>query len=391
MWTDDMIYRLLDLKKKTSKTYKEMGEIITDEFGEKKTGEACKSAYKRYKDIGNSNDDMMANLRERRSAQKRSSKNAKQVRTVLDYLEEQQDLKEALDEMLKTVRFTKPKVPKKPRKDKKKRDMTTEHMLTDLHYGKLTDEFNYDVARQRMQKLSEVTLGEFDRYSKLYNIEQSIVFLGGDIIEGATIHGTESRMGSEAGNADQIKNAIYSLYEDYLVPVLSYGHKVKVVAISGNHDRDGQYKTYSNPGKENFTWVIYHTLKHLCKVAGFKNVEFVIPEGVYHIEEVYGSKVLYEHGDNIKGQTKNGYESHMAKRGVQNDCLIDFFRVGHIHERKEYGRGRIIVNPSLPGQDSYSEINGYSSEAAQTINYYVKTKRRSNPFYHSFCCYLGDE
>lgn len=389
MWNDDMIYRLLELKN-AGYTYEEISGDIQEEFEVRKTAEACRSAFKRYRDMGNSDDDMMANLRAKRSAQKRSSKNAKEVRVVLDYLEQQQELKDELQEMLKSVKFTKPKVGKKPKKDKKKRDMTTEHMLTDLHYGKLTNEFNYDVARQRMSKLAEVTLGEFDRYSQLYNIEKSIVFLGGDIIEGATIHGTESRMGSESGNADQIKNSIISLYEDYLVPVLSYGHKVKVVAIGGNHDRDGMNKTYSNPGKEGFTWTIYHTLKHLCKVAGFKNVEFVIPEGVYHIEDVYGSKVLYEHGDNVKGHTKTAYESHMAKRGVQQDCLIDFFRLGHIHERKEYGRGRIIVNPSLPGQDSYSEVNGYSSEAAQTINYYVKTSRRSNPFYHSFCVYLGE-
>ena len=228
-------------------------------------------------------------------------------------------------------------------------------------------------------------------YSKSYTIEKSIVYLGGDIIEGATIHGTESRMCSESGNPDQIKNAVISIYEDYLVPILNYGHNVKVIAICGNHDRDGKYKTYNDPGIESFSWIIYHMLEQLCLKSGATNVEFVIPKGIYHIEKLYNSNILYEHGDHVKGNSKQAYESHMAKRGVQAGVLIDFIRVGHYHERAEYGRGRIIINPSLAGQDSYADVNGYNTEAAQTINYYIKTDKRSNPFYHSFCVYLDDE
>ena len=389
-WTDELIMILNSLVEVEDLTWTETSEYLNENYAIETSANSCRKAYYRYKDVEFSDEDFLKNAISARVAKKRAGIELKKNNILLDQLQIQNDFLSEFNKMIKGVKFTKPK-PKKKTKSKKKKNMTTEHMISDLHYGKATDSFNYAVARERMSKLAEVTIEEFDRYSKNFNVEQSVIFLGGDIIEGATIHGVESRMCSEAGNADQIKNAIISLYEDYLVPIINYGHKIKIVAVCGNHDRDGKDKTYNKPGKESFTWTIYHTLAQLCKVSGAKNVEFVIPEGIFHIENIYGSNVLYEHGDHVKGRSKQAYESHMAKRGVQNDVLIDFLRMGHFHERCEYGRGRIIINPSLAGQDSYSEIHGFNSEAAQTINYYVETKKRANPFYHSFCVYLDEE
>lgn len=389
-WTEKQIKFVLDLHKE-GYSRSEIAQDFNEEFGTKRTGNSIKHCIDTYQDYNVVKEAHIDSIRSLHSARKSRSKVARENKVILDHLEIQDDIKQALDEMFKTVKFTKPKISKKPSRSKKKKDMTIEHMLTDLHYGKLSETFNFEVARERMSRLAKHTIEEINRYSKTYNIDRSILFLGGDIIEGATIHGTESRMASESGNSEQITQAIVSLYEDYIVPVSSYGHKIKVIAVPGNHDRDGKDKTYQKPGKEAFTWIIYKTLEQLCKAANIKNIEFVITESIYHIEDIYGSKVLYEHGDHVKGTSKTAIQTHMGKRGVQNDTLIDFIRLGHYHERIEFGRGRIIMNPSLAGQDSYAEINGYDTEAAQTINYYIKTEKRKNPFYHSFCCYLDDE
>ena len=389
-WTEKEIKFVLE-KHNEGFSRSEITESYNEEFGTRRTTNSIQHCILTYKDYELAEEAHIDSLKRLHSTRKAKSKVAKENKAILDYIEQSENLKQSLEELFGNIKFTKAKSIKKPKKTRSKKNMTTEHMLTDLHYGKLTDDFNYEVARKRVSDLAKHTINEFDRYSKTYDIEKSIVFLGGDIIEGSTIHGVESRMASEAGNADQIANAILSLYEDYIVPIASYGHEIKVVAVPGNHDRDGKDKTYNKTGKEAFTWVIYKTLEHLCKVGGFKNVKFVITEGVYHIEDIYGSKVLYEHGDFIKGTSKAAIETHMSKRGIQNDTLINFIRIGHFHERIEYGRGKIIINPSLAGQDSYAEINGYNTEAAQTINYYIKTDKRDNPFYHSFCVYLDKE
>ena len=98
-------------------------------------------------------------------------------------------------------------------------------------------------------------------------------------------------------------------------------------------------------------------------------------EGIYCTLDLYGDTVLYEHMDYVKGGvTRNSCEAHLAKRNKQVGKLITYLRGGHYHEHIAYGRGRVIINGSVPGQDSYAEINGYDSEAVQVINYYVETK-----------------
>jgi hypothetical protein len=113
-------------------------------------------------------------------------------------------------------------------------------------------------------------------------------------------------------------------------------------------------------------------------------VKFEITQGAYLIHKIYNNTCLYEHGDNCKSNAKKSLEGLMEARGRQNNTTIDFLRLGHFHEYACYDRGRIIVNESLAGQDSYSEVSGYNSKAGQTINFYVATKKRANSFFYSF-------
>ena len=198
----------------------------------------------------------------------------------------------------------------------------------------------------------------------------------------------ESAKGSEFGNSRQVQEAIISIFEDIIVPIASLGVKVHVPSVTGNHDRTEHSKTYHNPGEENLTYIIYKTVEYLTKQAGFKNVTFDIPKGPYATVDIYGNIALYEHYDNSKGNTRNALEALMMKRQMQVKDVISFMRGGHFHEATMYGRGKIIVNGSVPGQDSYANVLGFDSEATQTINYYVETKTRPTSFFSTFPVYL---
>ena len=76
------------------------------------------------------------------------------------------------------------------------------------------------------------------------------------------------------------------------------------------------------------------------------------------------------------------------KRQTQIGKVVHFYRFGHFHERVEYGQGRAMCNGSVPGQDSYAEGKGFCSEAMQTLNYYIETKKRNTCFFRSFPIYL---
>lgn len=263
--------------------------------------------------------------------------------------------------------------------------MTMELMLSDIHYGKKTPTFNLKVCRERMQKLTEVFLKEKVRKEKEgYNVERVIIALIGDLIESYTMHGLESAVGCEFGNAQQVQAAITSLYHDVLLPIAKTGVKIDVPAVTGNHDRSEHSRTMNDPGLNNLTWIIYKSLEEMCALSGLKNVKFDIATGSYVILDIYKNKALYEHGDNTKGNSKKAFETLMEQRGRQNNVSLDFGRFGHWHEFVCFDRGRIIVNESVCGQDSYAKVKGYNSHAGQTINFYVETKNRPNSFYYSF-------
>jgi hypothetical protein len=377
-WKDVEISRLIKLRQEGN-TWQELTK-----FFPKYTANALRKAYYRYEGLETSADPVVESLKVAQRANKQKALIIKENKQVISYLEKRQDLLTEIRDLIQSVKFTKPIIVK-PKLDKKKRKMTMEVMLTDLHYGKKSKTFNTEVAKKRMKKFGEVVLSEHKRYSELYNVERIITFLGGDIIENSDFHGMESRRASEYGNSEQVVVAVRSLFQDYFIPIASTGKEITVIATTGNHDRTGPESTYQDPGKENLTWIIYKMLEDLCRLAGFKNIKFIIPDGVFHVEEIYGSPVLYEHGDHIKGGTaRKSCEAHLAKRSKQVGKLIRFLRMGHFHEATSFGRGRVIVNASLPGQDGYSEINGYDSEASQTINYYIETDDRPDPFYHSF-------
>ncbi len=293
----------------------------------------------------------------------------------------------AIKEAIQSIKIEKLSIPKL-KKDHKKRKMTLELMLSDIHYGKKTKTFNLDVCRARMKQLISVLLQEIEDNNKLYNVEKVIVALLGDIIESYTMHGIESSLGCEFGNAKQMHSAIESLYKDVMIPIAATGLQIEVPCVTGNHDRTEHSRTFNDPGLNNMTWVIYNSLKDLCEASGMTNVKFHIPTESYVVLDIYNNQCLYEHGDNTKANTKNAFEALLNNRSKQVGKVIDFARFGHYHEFACYDRGRIIVNESVCGQDSYANVLGHNSTAGQTINYYIETTERPTCFYKSFPVWL---
>jgi len=371
-------------------TWDEVAEAFNKQFKLEKSADTLRKAYGAYKDFDLDTSEMIDNIRSAHKSKKVKAQVAKENRALLEYMDNLENTVEAVEGaikgILKAEKAKKAKIPK-PAKNKK-RNMTMEIMLTDIHYGKKTKDVDLSVIRKRVKKLTTVALEEADRYDKLYNMERFIVFLGGDIIENADFHGKESQRSSEFGNNQQKQEAIQSLYLDVLKPLALTGKKIEVIAVTGNHDRPDEHKTFNDPGLENHTWVIYKALELLCSEMGYTNVSFDIPVGAYTHLDVYGSIVLYEHYDYIKGNSKQAFENHMAKRGRQLGKMVSYIRGGHYHEYTMFDRGRIIINASVVGSDSYSDINGYTTTACQCINYYIETDSRPDSFYHSFPVYL---
>lgn len=391
VFTERQLYHIAELKLE-GLTFKEIAKKINKKYDLDVTADICSGQFTRHKDSLeiSDHDYELGYLKGRRRQMKTSAVNAKENRTIIDNLVKQEDMLTQIAKLVDKINSKEkiwiPNLKKSPGKKK----MTMELMLSDLHYGKLTETFNLKVARERMREVTTRVLKEIERYQKEFNVERLIVALIGDIIESATMHGVESMRGCEFDNARQMFEAINSILEDCLIPLAKTGMTIHIPAVTGNHDRTETHKTYHNAGETNLTYTIYKSLELFCQKMGLKNVTFEIPIGLYQLVEIYGDVVCYDHGDadGIKGGSKASFESRITNLQNQSGKIIKFYRCGHWHESFMFGRGRIIVNESLPGADSYSKAKGFNSHAGQTLNFYVETSERPDCFYQTFPIYL---
>lgn len=392
-WSDNEIAYIINLKDTTDLTWVEVTEKYNKKFRKDKNFEALKKCYQRYVNYFDSSDNHLRTLKSMHRTKKASGYAAKENKTILDKWVERDDLVETIQNTVKNISLQKYKVPKYASKSKAKKDMTLELLFSDVHYGKFIDsiEGNYvdnNIIRERVRKVADSVVKEIHRESKSFNVERLVLALIGDVIENANFHGAESEKGCEFSTSRQVTEAINSMFYDLILPIAMTGIRVDVPCVTGNHDRIGKDKTYSKPGEDNLTYIIYTVLEMLCKQSGLTNVKFDIVKGLYTLAEVYGNNIVYEHGDEIKNINRDTMANAMAKRQVQLGKIVHFYRVGHWHEPVQYGQGRMMVNGSVPGQDSYADSKGFCSEAVQIMNYYVKTEKRNTCFFRSFPIYL---
>jgi hypothetical protein len=391
-WTDEQL-EFIDALRRQKEQWRSIAKQVNKKFDLNASADAVNHAHQRWSDIGFFDNDQttVRKARQARVAQRTSAFNARTLRHVLDNKEFEKTVLEGLEEIVEKVNSFKP--PKPPKKYPNKFSMVMELMLSDLHFGKLIKNgdkvvFNEKVARSRMKEITSVVLKELAMAQKHYNVEKIIVALLGDMIESYEIHDLESARGCEYGTAKQIWACIDSLLFDVLIPLAETGLPIEVPAVTGNHDRSERRRTYNNPGENNWTFVIYKTLEGMLEGRGYKNVKFRIPEGAYTHLSVFGNTVLYEHFDNAGSMKRESIDKLMRKRGRQIGKMVDMIRGGHYHDYTMYGNGEIIVNGSLPGNDSYADTLGFRSDPCQALNYYLDFPRngtkKKNSFHKTF-------
>lgn len=383
-YNEDKIKRIIELRE-DGYDWKDVKEVYNEEFDESKTVNALRKTYKR-----NTTDEqvLLTSLKSKTRATSRNRLLTKELKTLSENAVSSDAMLHNLKKLAKEFKIPKYSIPKY-RKLKKKKNMTKELMLTDLHFGKKTNNVDEKVIVSRLDKLVKVFIAEVYKDEKDFNVEELVIFLGGDIVESATMHGAESLAGCEYENMEQIRVATKVLFNNVLVPILHTGRKVSIKAVPGNHDRIDKHETYVEQGTKYMSWVIYNMLGELCKVGKFKNIKFDIARKSFLVGNIYNNVILWEHG-RVSKSDERAFNLRMGDVSRQVGKMIDFYRCGHFHSYLMLGNGTVVRNASLIGQDGYAEEKGFSSVASQTINSYVETKHRPNCFYQSFPVYLED-
>jgi len=246
--------------------------------------------------------------------------------------------------------------------DKAKPSHVPVMVLSDTQIGKASGSYSVQVARERIEILTEKQLRVLDIMRKGANIPYVEVWLGGDMVEGERIFPNQPYE-IECGVGEQACIHAPSIMADYILAFASAGYRVKVRTTKGNH---GRVASSRDPASDSANWdlVAYHvcmgiTLDGNVPVAVRERIEW--PDGIsthwYSIVEMPGGwNVMLTHGDMIAG---GGTSASIEKKvsGWLNGAVpekFDYVVMGHFHRGIEWpvGTCEVIVNGTTETPES---------------------------------------
>jgi hypothetical protein len=265
---------------------------------------------------------------------------------------------------------------------------TLEILFSDMQIGKLCADYNTSVAKERVKKFR---IGIERVLSKPeYSFERVILASIGDIVEDHLKHGVGSASSCDTGLAEQMANAIEVIWTELLAPIAHTGVHIDVMCVAGNHG-SSQHKGMDvyKAGLFSYDYAIYKSLELLSKASNLKNVNFIIPEGVFGYLNIYGNYAIYEHGY-FNAVTEKGMYDQMKKRGNQIKKHVEYYRQGDKHNVQMFDCGKIVLNGAFFGNDNnateYAGVLGFSAVPAQVVMVHCPEERLGRNTIKEFHC-----
>jgi hypothetical protein len=336
--------------------------------------------------------DRAKSLVKTRNAMSENNRLRKDVRALADAVGTRDAFIDAVDRLAQGLGSRPPWDAKKYQGSQAGTPMTVELLFSDLQIGKLTPGYNTPTAKERMKEYTRAALFKIEQQAALgYRIERIVLAIIGDIIESDKKHKNSGRA-CDTGTAEQIWDATEGLFLTVIEPLARLGIQLDVFCVTGNHDWDDHGLAAFEPGKQQLSWPLYHSLRLITKRAGYYNVTFDIPEGSYTLGTIYGQHVLYEHGVGV-ASTEAAMKAHKIKRSEQERKHLSYFRMGDKHNVSSFNSGSYVVNGAFfgatKGGTEYSGIAGYDSVPAQWMGFHVPRDDDRLTLFDQFTIQLG--
>ena len=259
---------------------------------------------------------------------------------------------------------------KAPKRNKRKHAHSAILHLTDWQLGKETESYDSDVCRERVERAITKTLRLTEIQRAAYPVDEIVVFLGGDMIEGIGVFpGQAFEVDSTA--FDQVFTAAH-LIETTLLTLLEHFDRVRVFEAAGNHGRIG--RKGENPRRDNWDRVVYRITRE--RVASQERLEWVEPTGWYEIAEIGAYRALLIHGDQIKSFGGNVPAFGISRKAIAWSSSLEPFDdmyMGHFHQVMQLtmaNGGRVFVTPSTESGSEYArEFVGARGRPGQRLHF----------------------
>lgn len=244
-------------------------------------------------------------------------------------------------------------------------------LCSDLHYEETVDprtvdglnEYNITIAKERFNKVFQNGLKLVEMCRSKSNINNLVLWLGGDFINGY-IH--PEFIENNGMSPIEASIAVYKLCVsaiDFLVENGKF-EKITVVTSVGNHSRTTEKSRIATCVENNFEWLIYNFL--VSHYEKSEVVQFKLSRGYFNYLEVYGYLIRFHHGDYVR------YAGGVGGIGIPLNKAIHMWNeaksvyldvLGHWHQHlcgKNY-----IVNGSIIGYNAYAQSIKASFEKPQ--------------------------
>lgn len=248
--------------------------------------------------------------------------------------------------------------------------------LSDWHVGEVVDpeqvqylnEYDLDIAFRRADRVFSTALELLFHHQAGQSYDGITLAFGGDMLSG-NIH-DELRRTNEKGVLDCVMDLANSLVGN-IIEVAKNFEWVYVPCVAGNHGRIDHKPTSKDAVKDNFDTHVYKLVAALvqAKLGDKCNVQFDISESLDMRFDIYGTRYLLTHGDQIDFSAKNGQfwpslmDTVMKKQAREvkaGGSGFDYMLCGHFHR---YGTvSNLIVNGSLKGYDEWVYRKNYEQE-----------------------------
>lgn len=257
----------------------------------------------------------------------------------------------------------------KPAKSKQKDEATVVACLSDVHIGSVVkpqqvqglNEYNMEIARQRMDEFFAKVVKLTNKERQDVTITELVLFLGGDIIDGA-LH-LDTIMSADVGEPMMQAVAAQNWIESGLLYLEPHFDRITIICKDGNHGRITHRIHHSTRQGNSLEWYMYHNL-----AQRLPQFNWIVDTALHTYLTLYpkkkGEKTLrFHHGDTISFGGVNGPYTYLNRRAMQWNKArhADIDVMGHLHMYRVNPVGWIL-NGSVVGYNSFAVSLGAEFE-----------------------------
>lgn len=242
-------------------------------------------------------------------------------------------------------------------------DATPILVCSDWHIDEVIDsasvggvnEFNLDVARERIQRLSKYAVKLIGMMKKDSKIDTLVIAALGDFMS-SWIH--DELIETNSITPPEAMLELLNMWTGLIDYILDSGvvNHIRFVGCVGNHTRITAKPQYKNRAKKSYEWMVYNVIMHHYIQKGDKRITFQMPNGYFNWLTLYGQKIRFHHGDNIRYHGGVGGVHIPVRKALaqwNKTRLADLDVFGHWHTPE--WSSTYIINGSVIGYSAYAE------------------------------------